>query len=397
MNRWTTEKDLKSQLKKEWDKGRFLASLLRGETLFPLRLPLKHPSSGDIGERYGDVKNWIEELKRHSTSERGNGYDLEWREVNHRQIGKNRIPVAAVFAHELDALSLIGKQHEANSFREFCASTLDSFPSLRPWLEKRPLKALEHVGQWPRFEAVLRWLLAHPRPNIYIRQMELTEVDTKFIEQHKKLLCELLDLVLTTDAIDCSAKGAACFEQRYGFLSKPPQIRFRLLDPSLFVHGLSDLQIPAHDFSRLALSVRRVFITENDINGLAFPNVKESMVIFGLGYGLDRLTGCDWLHHKEIYYWGDIDTHGFAMLDQCRAHFPQTNSLLMDNATLMDHRPLWGHEHSPSFRELERLNSAESKLYDDLRNDTFAMSLRLEQERVSYFHLKAALKRLGLK
>jgi hypothetical protein len=198
-------------------------------------------------------------------------------------------------------------------------------------------------------------------------------------------------LVLPSCGVDGCARGGACFEDRYGFLSKPLQIRFRLLDSSLYLHGLSDLQIPAHDFSRLHLDVQKVFITENDINGLAFPDVTKAMVIFGLGYGFDRLAKSDWLHDKEIYYWGDIDTHGFAMLDQFRGLFPQTDSILMDEATLMDHRPLWGQEQSPTGRELKRLKAPEERLYEDLRRNRFAETLRLEQERVSYTHLKAAL------
>ena len=29
-----------------------------------------------------------------------------------------------------------------------------------------------------------------------------------------------------------------------------------------------------------------------------------------------------WLLEKEIYYWGDIDTHGFAIFNQLRGFLP---------------------------------------------------------------------------
>ena len=71
-------------------------------------------------------------------------------------------------------------------------------------------------------------------------------------------------------------QGVAAFEQRYGFLAKPAQVRFRLLDPCLYIHGLSDLQIPADEFATLdPPGVEQVFITENDINGLAFPGAEK--------------------------------------------------------------------------------------------------------------------------
>ena len=74
--------------------------------------------------------------------------------------------------------------------------------------------------------------------------------------------------------------------------------------------GLSDLSVASAEFSRLNPPVKRVFITENDVNGLAFPPRSESLVIFGLGYGLERLAGVRWFEQKTLYYWGNVDTHG---------------------------------------------------------------------------------------
>ncbi|MGI6299138.1 MAG: Wadjet anti-phage system protein JetD domain-containing protein [Saccharofermentanales bacterium] len=44
-------------------------------------------------------------------------------------------------------------------------------------------------------------------------------------------------------------------------------------------------------------------------------------MIFGAGYGFDHLASASWLNQKDIYYWGDIDTHGFAILNQLRRLF----------------------------------------------------------------------------
>jgi hypothetical protein len=160
------------------------------------------------------------------------------------------------------------------------------------------------------------------------------------------------------------------------------------------IAGLADLAIPLADFRRLDPPARRVFITENDINGLAFPELPDSLVIFGLGYGLEALRGIPWLAGRALYYWGDIDTHGFAMLDQLRQYYPQVRSLLMDEATFVQHRSLWGHEASPIRRELPYLDAAERSLYDALREDRHASNPRLEQERIGYAWLEQALARL---
>ena len=48
----------------------------------------------------------------------------------------------------------------------------------------------------------------------------------------------------------------------------------------------------------------------------------RGILLFGQGYALDRLGDIPWLHRCPLHYWGDIDTHGFAILDRLRAHFP---------------------------------------------------------------------------
>lgn len=62
-----------------------------------------------------------------------------------------------------------------------------------------------------------------------------------------------------------------------------------------------------------------------------------SLVVFSFGYGLDSLKKVGWLADTAIHYWGDIDNHGFAMLDWLRCYYPHARSLLMDRPTLLAH------------------------------------------------------------
>jgi len=144
-------------------------------------------------------------------------------------------------------------------------------------------------------------------------------------------------------------------------------------------------------FGKLSLPLKRVFITENEISLLAFPNVRKSIAVFGAGYGFDMLAQAHWLTDCEVYYWGDIDTHGFAILDQLRAHVPHAQSLLMDRETLLCHRQHWGNEPRPESRDLLRLRPAEAALYDDIRFNRLGMQVRLEQEKISFAFIREAL------
>jgi len=380
---WSMPDDLAAQVRKLWDRGRLLVGAEGGGAAFPLSLRLRGPDRRAMSDAFDDVRRWVRALEDGSKARRGFGYDIDWTEIDHRQLGRNRVPTGASIPTRDDALRLVGKQRQADRFERLATATLGACAELGAWIGKRPMTMLEHGDEWEKILAVLVWFRANPRPGIYLRQLDIAGVDTKFIEARKPLFTELLDVVLcSSDAVDASAKSS--FEGRFGLLSKPSLVRFRILDPRHRIAGLSDLSVPAAEFAQLAPKLRRVFITENDINGLAFPEVRDAMVIFGLGYALDRLAEVRWLDDVELHYWGDIDTHGFAILDRLRATFPHATSLLMDERTLLDHRALWVPESSRHPGSLARLTAEERGVFEMLATDRLGERVRLEQERIGY-------------
>ena len=390
--KWTTPTDLQAQVHKLWDRGLLLASVAGGESVFPRRLALKGPDSRALGERFSEVRDWIAGLVANEGL-----YRIEWRSVNHRVLGANRIP-SAIWIDTLEqALGLIGKHRAAERFAAMVERTRETRAELIPWLTKRPLRALALAEEWPQLLAIVDWLSKHPRPEVYLRQVDLPGVHTKLIEGHRTVLAELFDLVLPEEAIDATHTGAFGFCRRYGFLDKPARVRFRMLDPTVRLLPMAsdqDITLTQAAFSSLAPPVTTVFITENEINFLAFPNVRDSMVIFGAGYGFANLATVHWLQEKNILYWGDIDTHGFAILNQLRGFFPHTVSFLMDRETLLAHRQFWGSEPQPQTGDLLRLTTEEQALYDQLRQHTWGVSVRLEQEKIGFRYLAAALQKL---
>jgi hypothetical protein len=400
---WTSPDHLVAQVQRLWDRGHLLTSGVlvkepecgtNNGLQFPLPLRLRRPSPREIGECFEAVRSWIEALENGSRSRLGAGYEIVWEEVNNRLLGRNKVPIAARLPTRADALVLIGKADEAARFDELVGPTLDRFPALREWLVKRPLVALGHASDWSRILDCLIWFCDHPRSGLYARQIDVAGVDTKFFEARKGLLTELLDIVLPAEAIDTSATGAKGFEARYGLSAKPSLVRFRILDDRHAIAGLSDVTVPIEQFARLSLSISRVFVVENEITGLAFPASTDGIVVLGLGHAVSLVSSAHWLGDCEVYYWSDIDTHGFAMLDRLRASLPGVRSLLMDRETLLSHRPMWMTEEAPHIATLDHLTPSEAALYADLRFDRFARSVRLEQERISFGWLRRALDRL---
>lgn len=389
---WSRPADLRAQLERLWQRGELLRTTVCEDALgWPLRLSLKSPSASDLGDHFDTVRDWVREIGAMSRVR------VEWREWTHRIQGKQRLPGTIWIDSLDDALAMIGKTGDARRFEGLWQQTADEQPALLPWLHRYPLQTLALAEHWPRLLAVVAWMQAHPRPGVYLRQVDAPGVDSKFIEAHRGTLAKWLDLALPPEAIDHSATGGTQFARRFGFRDKPVRIRLRLLDPRLpnlpGCTGLSDITLDADSFAMLALPVQRVFITENEVNFLAFPPIDQAIVVFGAGYGWEALARAAWLHRCAMHYWGDIDTHGFAILDSLRAHFPHAGSVLMDRPTLMAHQPQWGEEplDKRHDRDLSRLTGEETMLYDDLRLDRLGPHLRLEQERISYGWLCDAL------
>jgi len=386
---WTTPAELRAQLMRRWDKGELLAEIVAPGDLFPLRLSLRGPTSSDLSERFDEVRTWAAGLQQSP------GCRLVMREVRHRVIGQNSLPGEAWVDTLDDALRLVGKARDARAFQALLAITLRQQPTLLHWLQRQPLRALALAELWSQLLDVVAWLQAHPRPDIYLRQVDLPGVHSKFIESQRGVLSELLDLTLPADAIDTMASGAAQFARRYGFRDKPLRVRLRFLDPEhpAWVSGAdADYTVSQQAFARLAPDVRHVFITENEINFLAFPPAAGSLVVFGAGYGFEAIARAAWLQQCGLHYWGDIDTHGFAILDQLRAQFPHAQSFLMDHDTLLVHQAQWTLEPQPTQRDLPRLNEAERRVYDDLRWRRLRDEpLRLEQERINFGRVERAV------
>lgn len=388
---WTTPAGLRTEIEKLWDRGVLLAGLASGEEFFPRRLLLKGPTSRELTERFAEVRDWITQIKGAAKF-----YRIEWRQINHRILGVNSLPVEIWIDSLADALAMIGKRREADRFATLVALTRQQQPDLLPWLCKRPLRALHLADAWPRLLEIVVWQRNHPRPAIYLRQVDLPGVHSKFIEEHRGVLGELFELILSPEAIDGTV-AASAFCRRYGFRDKPLRLRFRILDPTLALLPTEtdqDITVTHDTFALLCLPVKKVFITENEINFLAFPPVEQGLVLFGAGYGFEALATATWLRTRQIHYWGDLDTHGFAILDQLRASFPHAVSFLMDEETLLAHRQHWGRESQPQKRELPRLTSEEKALYDDLRGNRLGERLRLEQERISFDWVVESLRKL---
>lgn len=167
----------------------------------------------------------------------------------------------------------------------------------------------------------------------------------------------------------------------------PLLMRIRVLDPDLRrqLGSLGDLTVPVLDLARLAIDVHQALIVENLQTGLALEDLCGTIAIMGLGNNVAALASVRWLDRTRCLYWGDIDTHGFAILNNARSHLPHLESLLMDAQTLLDHRGLWGEEgRQYAAAALPHLSGSEQAVYRGLKEQQWGTNVRLEQERIGW-------------
>lgn len=366
---WATPETVREKVRRRWDDGTLLRTLALGEPLAPLEVPLSGPRASEIGDRFGEVQDWMAALV--SGSRDGARYELRYKTIGGRAVGRNQIPTHAVVSRLEQAWELLGVRAQVDAFEQMLASAPDQ--RVREWVLARPVPALGHHTEWPQLLAAYRWLDAARGSGRYLRQIDAPGVDTKLVEARRPVLADLLGV----------SRQAGLFLTELGLRTKPEYVRIRLSAAAAPV-PVSELSVRVDELDGLAMSFSTAVVVENEITYLTLPVPVDGVVIWGRGFDVSRLGRWSVLREAEVHYWGDLDTHGFAILHRLRSHLPQTRSFLMDSETLQAHRERWGREAAPTTATLDRLTPEEAAVYDDLVSDRFTDRIRLEQERIDW-------------
>jgi len=386
---WTRQSDVVAQLRKRWDSGSYLAAMATGQWQ-PIEVPLHGPTATQLAQNFGEVQDWARAWSLADPE----ALSLEHRTIGGRIAGTNRIP-ARVRIDGFDQLCrFLGTIRQARRYDQLLSETRQAAPGLVEWVVGHPMRTLRHEGEWRNVLATYSWLANGANAGLYLRQIAVPGVDTKFIEQRKGLLADLLDT-----RPDLELRGSAQpaprsdFAARYGFRGKPEYVRFRHLDPSARTAGFAELTVRTEELQSTPPAVATVYVVENEITYLALPPAADTLAILGSGYRVGGMVEhLPWLGETDLVYSGDIDTHGFAILNALRKHFPHTRSMLMNQPTLLAHREQWVTEPTPARARLDHLTPDENELYEALLDGRFGPSVRLEQERIQFPYIERAMR-----
>ncbi|MGR4872226.1 DUF3322 domain-containing protein [Variovorax sp. LARHSF232] len=364
---------------------------------WPVRVALGSLKERDVLESMDVVAKWVREWHE-AQSTLPNGITLVWETRQWARLGEQRIPAHIV----IDAPGALaewvnrGSQWTQACFRRDALlrrfAKLRSSPVCRRHLPVFVDWADEDVE---RLHTLLEWFDANPRSGLYLRQLPVPSIDTKWIEPRKVVVRDFL-LAAKGQLLTAASQD---FHEVCGLRKPSAKLRLRILCPKLraSLAGLCDIEAPVEEVARMSLPARSVIIVENLETGLALPDFEGTVAFMRLGYAVSELARIPWLGPDHLggtvdqgaiprlIYWGDLDTHGFAILSRARDIFSRLQSILMDEATFSGGQSLWVTELTPNRAEvLPHLTPSEMNVYVGLRSNRWGVSLRLEQERLSW-------------
>lgn len=371
-----------------------------------------------VGEGTGAVSP---KPKSHADSGAFPGLEIDWEERNWARIGRQRVPIRLRLTTPDEVAAFVG----GDTAREW-RRLRDRAAAIRHQFEGRVEVSVGDAGpegdstgdplaaavrsqakrilglsdaEFDTVIAVVDWLRGHRLGSLRPRQLPIRGVDSKWFETHRSLVTALLAGIGHADAVSV--------------LDAEPRLRLRILDPALFPaagpsaiavsgtvavpaptnvssDGLADITAPISQLGGLPLSPKFVFVFENLESVLAMPSWPSAVAVHGSGYAVDQVARLGWIAGARIIYWGDLDSHGFAILNRLRSHLPRVESVLMDEVTLLAHKDLWVPEPKPSTGTFADLTGSETRTLDRIRAEG---DVRLEQERIPW---ETALSRLQI-
>jgi hypothetical protein len=333
---------------------------LAGGGAWPMGIALGCPNEEEAQRQPDAVRAWS-----HAWREWRCAGQVTWRPHHWRALGTQSLPLRLTLCDAGEAAACVDESRNWRTARDRHALLAPRWPRFARYFEV--LAGYSDVDI-ARLEALLDWLDRHPDSNLYPRQLPIAGLDTKWLEPRLPLIADL--------------RGADP-----GLRPLPYLVRISILDRELRrrIGGLGDVSARLDDLVALDLPAVRIYIVENVQTGLAFEEEPGAAVVMGLGYGVAQLARLPWVAQARCIYWGDLDTHGFAILDRARAALPGLESALMDEETLLAFRDLWAYEKEQHHAgALTALRTVEQDVYRGLKEQRWGLNVRLEQERIPW-------------
>lgn len=361
----------------------------RGQGTWPIRIPLKPPTSAERSTDPVACHAWAKLWDRYT----GSG-TIE-RSTLRFPTGLHAMPKTLVLDSPLAAASVHPSARETwTCCGERLTHLQRAFPKAR---FDRIIRRLTEMAadDFQRLIATVTWLDAHPTSGLMLRQLPIEGVDTKWLAKNKSLVLALLGVTddpadEVANETDGPTSARMRLHERLGLRVPPDLMQIALLDPELrsIVGGMRHFAASVEDLNASGLLPRTVVILENKETGYAITDdLAGTVVCHGAGFSVVNYARVTWIRNApRVIYWGDIDAPGLQFLSDLRGLGIAAHTVLMDLATLDRYRHLAVAGAGPARHQLPNLKSPEQQLYAHLVQHAAdqGTGLLLEQERIPW-------------
>lgn len=369
--------DIRRRLDRTW------ATDLTGTTTsWPHRFPLGGTTKTELEARWRTTyqplvrqwRDWANEHPVHLLTEPKRVYSTTQDLPTHLEVGSADT-----------AATLLGEDwaRRLHRGRDHLAQAVEMFPETRD--VSRVIRAVDSYGDtdFTLLLAVADWFRTHDATGHTPRQVPIPGVHAKWLNTHQALIIALTG------------------RDHLGLLPRhPARIHFTYLDPAYRATGAR-----RHDSATVGDSFvppyrpEVVVISENKDTAIHFPTVASGIAVEGEGFGGKTAASFPWLTSApRLYYWGDIDSHGYEILDGWRADGVPVTSILMDSDTYDRYEPYGTNTDRNGIallpaapKPLTYLTADERLVYERLTDPALRTHRRVEQERIPLSEAFAAI------
>jgi hypothetical protein len=359
------------RIDKHWPESLLAAAQSQADPCWPWAVALTSLNGQALNERWSEAWRWIVDWN-------------SWAEANHcplttanRRVGgvTRAIPThitipdidAAAAATEFDWPRRLGEAR--------CRARIlhKEFPTTLTAGLLRNACSLSNVD----FDLAITaasWFRQHDAAGLTARQVPIAGLHAKWLDSNTRLVTGLSG------------------RPELGLVKRPSRIQFSYLDRCWLEQGnrrRDSISIDEADHAP-GYQPQVILVTENKDTALFFPDVEGGIVIEGNGHAVTRLAKIPWIRAcPTIVYWGDLDAHGFTILDHLRSTGIPAEAILMDEATLHRYAPYA----SPTYADgsplpqgtpapTPFLSDHERRLLEQITAPEWAGPRRIEQERI---------------
>lgn len=374
--------------KKYWYKRKNFKAVLKGEINFPIKLPLKAPTtSSQILANMSHIHNFKQAWQNFN-------HEFDWCQVefqskNFQKFGVVTLPHHLIIENRAGLIGIFSKdkqvqlQNLQNRINKIICELnknfeIDSQGFLNFLIDN--LESFEHVSddEIHQFLQLLPQLTFGMGNGLYLRNLPIIGVDSKFIEMHFRLIESFLNKLYDNEIINQGGLMAwlNCQEKPNDWLLVKPLCELTKNK----LAKLPLLRLNSQTLITYELPADNILVIENEQSCLMLSDIQNTIAIAGGGKNIGWLKA-DWLKHKKVYYWGDIDLDGLFILSLARQYCPNIIPIMMDKKTILNHQNLMVNDNSTIQSIPEHLTQTEKSLFLALKNGEF-FGTRLEQERL---------------